>query len=112
MEEEIKSFIGFISEPIDDVSVRSYTLEEANYRYKLRAQVNILDKRQQFIRTEYRDLPAPNNYSKEESLALQRSLNNEKQNLLEVLKNIPNDSDDEYWNTILFYPRDIQLIHQ
>ena len=112
MEEEIKSFIGFISEPIDDVSVRSYTLEEANYRYKLRAQVDILDNRQQFIRTDFRDLPTPNNYSEEEALALQRCLNNEKQNLLEILKNIPNDNDDEYWNTILSFPKNMQLIHQ
>lgn len=111
MEEEIKSFIGFISEPIDDVSVRSYTLEGANYRYKLRAQVDILDNRQQFISTEFRDLPTPNNYSEEEALALQQRLNIEHQTLLEILKNIPNDNDDEYWNTILSFPKNMQLIH-
>lgn len=109
--EEIKRFIRFVSEPIDNVREMINFNGEAPVRYKLCAQINIYDNENNFITTEFRDLPAPNNYSEEEALALQRCLNNEKQNLLEILKNIPNDNDDEYWNTILSFPKNIQLIH-
>ena len=110
--EEIKRFIRFVSEPIDNVREMIDFYGEAPVKYKLSAQINIYDNENNYITTEFKDLPAPNNYSEEEALSLQRCLNNEKQNLLEILKNIPNDNDDEYWNTILSFPKNMQLIHQ
>ena len=86
--EEIKRFIRFVSEPIDNVIEMINFNGEAPVKYKLRAQTDIFDNENNYIRTEFRDLPAPNNYSEEEALALQQRLNIEHQTLLEILKNI------------------------
>lgn len=107
--EEIKRFMGFVSEPIDNVIEMINFNGEAPVKYKLRAQINIYDNENNYITTEFRDLPAPNNYSREEALALQQRLNTEHQTLLKLLRTIPND--DEYRNTILFFPENMQLIH-
>ena len=107
--EEIKRFIRFVSEPIDNVREMIDFYGEAPVKYKLRAQTDIFDNENNYIRTEFRDLPAPNNYSEEEALALQQRLNKEYQTLLEEQGNIPND--DEYWNTILCFLKKMQLIH-
>ena len=107
--EEIKRFIRFVSEPIDNVREMIDFYGEAPVKYKLRAQTEIFHNENNYIRTEFRDLPAPNNYSEEEALALQQRLNKEHQTLLELLRTISND--DEYWNTILCFPENMQLIH-
>lgn len=107
--EEIKRFIRFVSEPIDNVREMINFNGEAPVKYKLCAQINIYDNENNFITTEFKDLPIPNNYSKEEALALQQQLNREYQTLLEEQGNIPND--DEYWNTILCFLKKMQLIH-
>ena len=107
--EEIKRFIRFVSEPIDNVREMINFNGEAPVKYKLCAQINIYDNENNYITTEYRDLPAPNNYSKEEALDLQQRLNREYQTLLEEQRKIPND--DEYWNTILCFLKNMQLTY-